>query len=146
MTIANAIGGTFDGFISALTSDGMYILYMLFSATGHSIWTIIDQLIYSFGTSTMITILLYFGFVIAPLITAIITGRLSENRMHSFVGFFFSVIICMLVSIILVYSGFAYQILIGGSLDQTQAIMNVVLGSLVNGVIYGLIAFITTKK
>ena len=35
---------------------------------------------------------------------------------------------------------------IGGSLDQTVALMNVILGSFVNGLIYGVVAYLTTKK
>ena len=46
LLIAYAIGGNFSGFISGMT-DVYYLLYVLFSSTGHAIWTLINNIIYS---------------------------------------------------------------------------------------------------
>jgi hypothetical protein len=52
----------------------------------------------------------------------------------------------MLVCIILVYQGTYYELQFGLAMNQTVAITSVIVGSLVNGLIYGTIAFITTKQ
>ena len=147
MLIAYAVGNNFDSLMTAITSNVMFILYMLFSSTGQAIWVFASRIVYAVQDPfSLLTVMLYIGFLIAPLIASIITGRLSENRIHALIGFFLSTIISMLICLILVYYGFAYQILIGGAFSQSEAVMNVVLGSLVNGAIFGLVAFITTKK
>ena len=147
-TIIYAIGYGFDNFITGILPNVPYLLYVLFSSTAHAIWYLVDLLAYSIGTDPISWnfFFLNLGFIIAPLIAAVITGRLSEKRVHAFAGFFLSAIICMLVSIIILYQGFAYQVLLAGEFDQTAALMKVIFGSLVNGLIYGIIAYLTTKK
>jgi hypothetical protein len=145
--IAYAIGGNIPGVITAITNDIAYLMYILFSSTGHAIWVLINSLLYAVQDPfSLFGLVFALFFILSPLITAILTGRLSDNRLHSLLGFFLSVIICMLICIILAYYGFTYQILIGGSLSQSEAVINIVLGSLVNGVIYGLISFALTNK
>lgn len=148
MIIAYAVGYGFDTFTSQITADPIFIVYMLFSSTGHAIWTIIGVFSTSFESDPFnwSFFILYFSFILAPLIASIIVGRLSENRVHAFAGFFLATIICMLVCIILVYYDYVYQLFLGVSFNQTEAILNVVFGSLVNGLIYGIIAYLATKK
>ena len=148
LALMYAVGYGFGDFITAITSIPLYILYMLFGSTGHAIWKTIDGFTYAIGSDPINWpfFLLNLGFIIAPLIAAVIAGRLSEKRVHAFAGFFLSVIISMLICIILVYQGFTYQILLGVDFNQTTAIINVILGSLLNGLIYGIIAYLTTKK
>ena len=148
LAITYAIGYGFDVFIAGITANAIHILYVLFSSTGHPIWWLIEGLIYSIGSEPFnwAYFIYKIGFIIAPLIAAVITGRLSEKQVHAFAGFFLSTIISMLVCIILIYQGFAYQIMLAGKFNQAEAIINVILGSLVNGLIYGMIAYLTTKK
>jgi hypothetical protein len=148
MIIAYAVGYGFDTFVTQITVDLMFILYMLFSSTGHAIWTITGVFTTSFESDPFnwAFFILYFSFILAPLIASIIVGQLSENRVHAFAGFFLATIICMLVCIILVYYSFTYVIFLGVTFNLTEAILNVVFGSLVNGLIYGIIAYLTTKK
>jgi len=147
-TIFYVIGYGFDPYITGILSNVNYLLYGIFSSTAHAIWLLVDLFVYSLGTVPISWdfFLLNLGFITAPLIAAVITGRLSEKRVHAFAGFFLSVIISMLICIILLYQGFSYQVLLGGSFDQTESLITVILGSLVNGLIYGMIAYITTKK
>jgi hypothetical protein len=143
-----SIGYGFDQFITGIVSNATYILYVLFGSTAHAIWFIADSFLYSFGTDPISWdfFLLNLSFIVAPLLAAVITGRLSEKRVHAFAGFFLTTIICMLVSIILVYQGFAYQVMLAGEFFPEPALIKVILGSLVNGFIYGMVAYLTTKK
>ena len=148
MIIAFAVGSGFDNIIIEVTNDPMFIVYMLFSSTGHAIWTIIGAMSFAIQSDPFnwAYFILYFSFIFAPLIAAIITGRLSEKKVHAFAGFFLATIICMIVCIILVYYSFVYQLYLGITFVQTEAVLHVAFGSLVNGLIYGVVAFLTTKE
>ena len=148
MIITYAVGYGFDNFTSSITNIPLFILYMLFSSTGHAIWAIISVFTYSFEADPFnwSYFIVFLGFIIAPLIAAIITGLVSEKKTHAFGAFFLSVIICMLICIILVYQGTYYELQFGITMNQTEALITVTLGSLVNGLIYGIIAFLTTKQ
>jgi len=123
-----------------------YLLYLLFSSTAHAIWFLFDIFIYAIGNNQWGFFLLNLGFIIAPLIAAVLTGRLSEKKIHVFAGIFLVVIINMLVCIIILCQGFTYQVMLAGEFSETAALKKVILGSLVDGFIYGMIAYLTTKK
>jgi hypothetical protein len=121
---------------------------MLFSSTSHAIWKIFGVFTYSIESDPFnwSYFIINFGFIITPLIAAIIVGRLSESRIQAFVGFFVAILICMLISIILVFYNSVYQLRFAVTFDQTEAILTVIFGSLVNGLIYGLLAYLTAKN
>lgn len=102
------------------------------------------------STITFLTVysmkLLSFIVIVPPLIAAIVAGRVGEKRIHSFLGVFLTSLVSMIVSMILMFSSVSYQIIITSEFMGSGALFIVVLGSLLNGLIFGLLAFFTTKR
>ncbi|MHA1194341.1 MAG: hypothetical protein ACTSP9_19000, partial [Promethearchaeota archaeon] len=144
--LAYIFGYGITNLLDGIAGNPMFILYILFSPIGRAIWGNFDGIIYALDTASVGFLLLNIAYIIAPLVAAIITGRLSDNRMTSLIAFIVSAIISMLVCIILVLQGVQFRVVIGQDLNQDTAILNVVLGSIVNGCLYGLIALALTKN
>ncbi|MHA1193865.1 MAG: hypothetical protein ACTSP9_16515 [Promethearchaeota archaeon] len=146
IVVAYAIGYGIDVLIAGITGDPMYILYMLFSSFGRAIWLNFDGIMYGVETANLGFLLLNIAYILSPLVIGIITGRLSDNRITSLLAVVSTAVISMLVCIILVMYSFGFQILIGHEFALEAATLNVVLGSVVNGCLYGLIALALTKQ
>ena len=84
--------------------------------------------------------------LVAPLIAAIVAGRVGEKRIHSFLGVFLTSIVSMIVSLILMFNSISYQLILTSNFIGYGALYIVVGGSLLNGLIFGLLAFFTTKR
>ena len=144
--LAYTIGYGIDNIIAAIASEPMYILFVLFAPFGRAIWLNFDAIIYAIEYELMGSLVLNIAYMLGPLITAIITGRLSDKRLSSLMAMIFSALVSMLVCIILVMYSFGFQMLIGTDFSQGTAILNVILGSILNGCLYGLIALALTKR
>ena len=138
--------GSFDTIIQIFTGNLTSLVYRLFCSMGHAIWLTIDLLAYHITNDNIFFIFLSLILLIAPLITAILARWFGEKRLHSFASLFLLSIISMTVSLILMFNNVSYQIIIGDVLIGSGALFNVVPGSLLNGIIYGIIAFFVTKK
>jgi MFS family permease len=113
---------------------------------GRPIWVSVDKLATGIVNENIRGSLSTLKFFVAPLIAAIIAGRVGEKRLHSFFGVFLTSLVSMTVSIILMFYSGSYQLIITGVTLGYGALFLVVGGSLLNGLIFGLIAFITTKR
>lgn len=146
IVLAYTIGYGITDLMSAIAGEPMYTLYLLFCPPGRAIWLNFDGIMYGVESASFGFLILNIAYIIAPLVAAIIIGRLSDNRITSLLAVIVTAIISMLVCIILVYHSFTFQIIIGQEFTQEAAILNVVLGSVVNGCLYGLIALALTKQ
>lgn len=144
--LAYVFGYGITNLLDGISGTPIYILYILFSPIGRAIWLNFDGIIYALDSASIGFLLINIAYIIAPLVAAIITGRLSDNRITSLIAFIISAIISMLVCLILVLQSTGFAVLIGQELNQNTAILNVVLGSIVNGVLYGLISLALTKN
>ncbi|GAG77094.1 unnamed protein product, partial [marine sediment metagenome] len=61
-------------------------------------------------------------------------------------GVFLTSLVSMIVSMILMFNSVSYQLIITSEFLGSGALFVVVGGSLLNGLIFGLIAFFTTKR
>jgi len=113
---------------------------------GRPIWVSVDKLATGIVNDNLRGSLSALKFIVAPLIAAIVAGRVGEKRLHSFLGVFLTSIVSMIVSMILMYFVDPYDLLITGANLGYGALFLVVGGSLLNGLIFGLIAFFTTKR
>ena len=113
---------------------------------GHAIWISIDRIAYQIVDDNLFTLLLGVIILVAPLIAAIVAGRVGENRIHSLFGVFLASLVSMIVSLILMFNSISYQIIITSEFLGSGALFVVVGGSLLNGLIFGFLAFFTTKR
>ena len=144
--LAHFLGYGINDLITRITLEPIYILFLLFAPLGRAIWLNFEEITYSIETENILFLLVNIAYIIAPLIATIITGRLSDKRTSSLLAFIITAVISMLVCVILVFYSFSFQRMIGQDFSQEAAILNVMLGSIVNGCLYGFIALALTKK
>lgn len=113
---------------------------------GEAIWLSVNGIAYHIVNDNLFYIFLSLIVIIAPLIAAIVAGRVGEKRIHSFLGVFLTSIVSMIVSMILMFNSVSYQLIITSEVLGYGPLFVVVLGSLLNGLIFGLLAFFTTKR
>ena len=138
--------GYFSMIITIFTVDFPTLVYYLLCQMGVPIWLTIELLAFHITNDNLFYIFLILITIIAPLIAAIVTGRISYKRMHSLISIFIISLINMVVSMILMMNSVSYQIIISGATLGNGALFIVLFGSLLNGLLYGLLAFFTTKK
>ena len=146
VVIAYASIGNFAMIISIFTGDLLSLVYFLFCQMGIPIWFTIENIAYHITNDNFFYMILNIIIIVAPLIAAIVTGRISDKRIHSLISMFIISLINMVVSMILMLNSTSYQIVISGVTLGNGALFIVLFGSLLNGVLYGLLAFFTTKK
>jgi len=145
--IVYTIFGRFDDIISMFTIGATTsLIYSIFCSMGRAIWISVDNIAYHIVNDNLFNILLILILLVTPLIAAIIAGRVGEKRIHSFFGVFLTSMVSMIASLILMFNSVSYQIIIASNLIGSGALFVVVLGSLLNGLIFGFLAFITTKR
>jgi len=113
---------------------------------GHAIWLTVDRIAYQIVNDNLFSLFSILIILVAPLIAAIVAGRVGEKRIHSFFGVFLTSLVSMTVSLILIFNSVSYQIIITSEFLGSGALFIVVGGSLLNGLIFGLLAFFTTKR
>jgi len=144
--LIQAIFGYFDLVIALISPDFSTLFYVLFCSLGHPIWDTVYLIAYHITNYNTYFMLLDLVRLIVPLIAAIVASRFGKKRINSFIGVFLTTIVSMVISIILMFNSVSYQIIIAGTYLGYGALFTVVLGSLLNGLIFGLIAFFTTKR
>ena len=139
--------GSFDDVISMFTGGATTsLIYHLFCSMGHPIWRSVDKIAYHIVNDNLFFLFLSLIILVAPLIAAIVAGRVGEKRIHSFLGVLLTSIVSMIVSLVVMFSSTSYQTIITGWHIGSGALFILVGGSLLNGLIFGLIAFFTTKR
>ncbi len=139
--------GRFDDVISIFTTGATTsLIYNLFCSMGHAIWLSVDRIAYQIVNDNLFSLLSILIKLVAPLIAAIVAGRVGEKRIHSLIGVFLTSIVSMIVSMILMFNHVSYQLIITSEFLGYGALFIVVGGSLLNGLIFGFIAFFTTKR
>lgn len=139
--------GRFDDVISIFTTGATTsLIYNLFCSMGHAIWLSVDRIAYQIVNDNLFSLLSILINLVAPLIAAIVAGRVGEKRIHSLIGVFLTSIVSMIVSMILIFNHISYQLIITSEFLGSGALFIVVGGSLLNGLIFGFIAFFTTKR
>jgi hypothetical protein len=143
--IVYASFGYFDNIIGLfIYPEGL--IFNLFCTMGRPIWVTVDKLATGIVNDNLYGTINGLKYLIAPLIAAIVAGRVGEKRLHSFFGVFFTSIVSMIVSMILMFNSVSYQLIITNTTLGYGALFLVVGGSLLNGLIFGLLAFLTTKR
>ncbi|NVM16227.1 MAG: hypothetical protein HWN80_00820 [Candidatus Lokiarchaeota archaeon] len=139
--------GRFDDIVIMFTVGASTTLMLhLFCSMGHAIWISIDRIAYHIVNDMLFFIFLDLIVVVAPLIAAIVAGRVGEKRIHSFLGVFLTSIVSMIVSMIIMFDNVPLQLGITSEFLGSGALFILVPGSLLNGLIFGLLAFFTTKR
>ena len=139
--------GQFDSIIGLFTTGATTsLINHLFCSMGHAIWVSIDRIAYHIVNDNLFFIFLSLIVIIAPLIAAIVAGRVGEKRIHSLLGVFLTSIVSMIISMIIMFNNVSLQLAITSEFLGSGALFVLVPGSLLNGLIFGFIAFFTTKR
>jgi len=147
VVILYASFGRFDDVVSLFTTGASTsLVHDLFCSMGHAIWVTIDRTAYHIVNDMLFYLLMDIIILIVPLVAAIVAGRVGEKRIHSLLGVFLTSIVSIVVSMILMNYSVPYQLAITSEFLGSGALFILVGGGLLNGLIYGLIAFFTTKR
>ena len=138
--------GRFNNLMVLYATYPTNIIYNLFCSMGHAIWVSVQRIAYGVTYGTLFGLLEALIILIVPLITAIVAGRVGKKRLYSFLGVFLTSIISMIVSVFLMFDTTAFQFMIASEIIGNGALFIVFGGSLLNGLIFGFIAYITTKR
>ncbi len=94
---------------------------------------------FSFGS-----LILFIGYIVAPILAAFLSGRFGENKIQAFFGWFTTVMICAAVVLI----GGVIQLMMLGA--PITLVISQITGSISIGLIYGLacgsISLLTTRE
>jgi hypothetical protein len=89
-------------------------------------------------------VIMFIGYIVAPLLAAFLSGRFGENKLEAFMGWFATVMICALIVMIMVIVEAA---MLGAPVlfIFVMALMPIAIG-LVYGLAYGSIALLTSRE
>lgn len=143
--IVYASFGDLAAILSSLTYPE-YLTYRLLCVMGEAIWLSIEQLAYHIVNDNLLFMLLSLIAFIGPLLAAIVAGKLGDTKIQSLLSILLISLISMISSLVLAFNSISYAIIIGGTTIGSGALFNIVLGSLLNAGIFGLIAFLINRK
>jgi len=145
------IAGTFNAIIATIQTAPLMIIYYLFSsiASVPSIilnWVIVDPLF----NSTMTFLVMGLGFLIAPLIAAILAGYLAESKFEGFVGWLLTALVstvAMIVGVIPTLSATFVSTLnsLYGWTGFEVMLISLVISCIINIIFYGFFSLLVSK-
>lgn len=146
--IGYLIIGTLDVYFQSITSTPSNILLLIFGPIVSLQFPaiLISQVGYWIGGMPFEVgaLILFIGFIIAPLVAAILSGRFGENKIEAFGGWFAAVMISALVVII----WFLIDLIgIGAPIETIFSLVLTYIGiGLIYGFGYGCISLLLTKE
>ncbi len=145
-----ALGTGFDDLFSTIETAPLMILYYLFGSilsTPFTIfnWTIAEPFLGNFELTFLI---LGLGYLIAPLIAAILAGRFGESKGQCFGGWFLTAVISVVSVFIGVFLSPTFEATLStmylwGSLDSI--LIYSIISCVINIVFYGFFALLVSK-
>ncbi|MHA2392858.1 MAG: hypothetical protein ACXAEX_13000 [Promethearchaeota archaeon] len=141
----------FNGLMTEIQNAPLMIIYYLFGSIASVPsnilnWVIVDPLL----NSTMTYLIMGLGFLVAPLVSAILAGRLAESKFQGFLGWLITVIVSTIAVIIGTIPGFSgtfvttLNTLYGWSGFEVTMIL-LIISAVVNIVFYGFFALLLSK-
>ncbi len=139
----------FDDLLSSIKAAPLMILYYLFGSIvsipfNNLNWLVIDPLL----NNNMDNLLLGLGYLIAPLVAAILAGNFGESKLQCFSGWLLTAIISSVVVILGALLSLTFQ----DTLDTTfgwasfqEIVANITLSCLINIVFYSFFALMIFK-
>ena len=144
--IVAALGGGIGTFFTdladmAVLADVLGGPISIFPGTVIGNYDITTSLIGSFFESPMViaNVLTYIFYIVAPLLAAIIAGRLSESRGECFGAWFLTAMIVMAVVLILELIAVSFSIAL-------SVLLYIILGGVVNAFFYGCFALLVSRS
>jgi len=159
--IVTLIGYAVDGLINYLLANFYVIIYGLFAptATPPSFAIIIPLAIPTMGSLTAGIVIMSIGYMISPLITALIAGRNGESKYISFGAWFLLSLLSSIISLFFYFSPMPpyspmliffllVQFATGAKPSDinTMFLFFTILGGIINGMFYGSIAMLANKS
>jgi len=141
----------FDALLSTIKADPLMILYYLFGSIvsipfNNLNWLVIDPLL----INNMDNLLLGLGYLIAPLVAAILAGHFGESKLQCFSGWLLTAIISSVVVIIGAFPNLSQTF--SDTLETTygwvsfqEIVANITLSCLINIVFYSFFALMIFK-
>ncbi|MFW9785198.1 MAG: hypothetical protein ACFFFB_23160 [Candidatus Heimdallarchaeota archaeon] len=149
-----SLGPGFDFLMSEIQNAPMMIIYYLFGSIASVPsnilnWVIVDP----FFNSTMTYLIMGLGFLIAPLIAAILAGKFAESKFQGFSGWLLTSIISTVAMIIGTIPGLSgtfvgtiETLYFGGTPTGFEVMLiTLIISCVVNIVFYGFFALLVSK-
>lgn len=154
--VYHALGADFDTLFDSIQQDPLLILYYLFGSIVIPPFLIFNLTIVQpfLGTFVLETFLLWLGFLIAPIIAAILAGKFGESKGQCFGGWALTAIISTVAVIIAAFLNTATQNLLlnlptaAGMPAMTvfdQLLIFAIVGCVINIIFYGFFALLVSK-
>ncbi len=142
--ITALVGGTIDAYFATITTNPLTFIGSLFSPIlilpGEAWLTSGILAVLAAPPATMLVVLLtMIGYIVPPLLAAVIAGRTGEGKTNAFVAWFLIAIICAVIVLVL---GIVAATL---TADMTT-ILTLVLSGVINGFFYGAFAALSASE
>jgi len=130
------VSGTLGAYFASLAASPWNILFIFFgpiiSAQYPLLLTSTFTSWFTGGPFSFGMLILFIGYIVAPILAAFLSGRFGENKNQAFFGWFATVMICAAVVLI----GGVIQLMLTGAL--IALVISQITGSISLGLIYGL--------
>ncbi|MFW9895934.1 MAG: hypothetical protein ACFFD7_09050 [Candidatus Thorarchaeota archaeon] len=149
-----SLGLGFDTLMTEIQTAPLMILYYLFGAIASVPsnifeWVITDPLL----GADITNLIMGLGFIIAPLIAAILGGKVAESKFQGFLGWILTVIISTVAVIIGIIPGFSgtfttriADLYFGGIPPGFEImVLSLIISGVINIIFYGFFALLVSK-
>ncbi|MHA2120348.1 MAG: hypothetical protein ACW990_03985 [Promethearchaeota archaeon] len=143
------LGAGFNALMSEIQTAPLMIIYYLFGSIASVPsnvlnWVIVDPLF----NSTMTYLFVGLGFLIAPLIAAILAGKFAESKFQGFGGWLLTVIVSTIAVIIGIIPGFSDTFVLTlntlyGWTGFELTLIYIVISAIINILFFGFFALLT---
>jgi hypothetical protein len=145
--IVETLNGTLNTLFDAISLNPFIILLIFFGPIANMPGSVFLALYGEIATGMInYTLIQTIGYIVTPLVAALIAGRVGENKGGSFGGFFLTSIIgAVALGILAFISSTTLELLYGPISDATAALIMLLITGAVNGVFYGAFSLMFTK-
>ncbi|MFW9949959.1 MAG: hypothetical protein ACFFKA_07530 [Candidatus Thorarchaeota archaeon] len=160
IVITETLSGNLNPLFNDISSNPLIIFLIFFGNTVQLPSTVFISI---YGQITIgaidYNLIRSIGYIVTPLVAALVAGRVGENKAGSFGGFFLTSVIGSIIlgilaylsTALMVYSGFLIidPVFLGyfgiSVIDPTTTLIILVLAGAVNGIFYGAFSLMFTK-
>jgi hypothetical protein len=147
IVIVETLSGNLNILFSDISNDPWIILLIFFGTTANMPGTLFLSIYAQITMGTVdYSLIRNIGYIVTPLVAALVAGRVGENKAGSFGGFFLTSILGSIALGILAYISAATLGYFGiPVIDPTATLITLLIAGAVNGVFYGAFSLMFTK-
>ncbi|MFX1497814.1 MAG: hypothetical protein ACFFBH_09825 [Promethearchaeota archaeon] len=136
--ITNTITGDLNNLFSSIGANPLILFIILLGPVTQTPTTVYSSIASEIGLGSLDagTIVEYIGYIAAPLVAAIIAGKVGDNKAGSFLGWLITTIVMAIILIILMIVGLP---IVG------MTTFEILILAVINGIFYGTFALLFTS-